>query len=139
MRNVESMSVATIQQELTRLATAPLREVYKDGLILESFPVPLRRIAWWWVMRCSGRKRAKHVGTFSVSSLGGQGCLNAYHPLVTSASLAMGPLTERGTMEVVLLCDHRVIDGMLGARSLKRLEELLQTAMVAELSKEATQ
>lgn len=133
MRNPESLSLIEIQRELGRLVTAPLREVYKDGMILEAFPVPIRRLAWWWVMRWSGRKRAKHVGTFSVSSLGGHGCLNAYHPLVTSTSLAMGPLTDMGTMEVVLLCDHRMMDGMLGAQALVRLEEWLQTEIVEEL------
>ncbi|XZE43489.1 hypothetical protein SH467x_003053 [Pirellulaceae bacterium SH467] len=133
LRNPESLSLIEIQRELSRMVTAPLREVYRDGLILESFPVPIRRLAWWWVMRCSGRKRAKHVGTFSVSSLGGQGCLNAHHPLVTSTSLAMGPLTDRGSMDVVLLCDHRMMDGILGAQALARLEQWLQTGIVDEL------
>ncbi|AMV33937.1 branched-chain alpha-keto acid dehydrogenase subunit E2 [Pirellula sp. SH-Sr6A] len=138
LRNPESLSLIEIQRDLGRLVTAPLKEVYKDGLILESFPVPLRRLAWWWGMRWSGRKRAKHVGTFSISSLGGQGCLNAYHPLVTSTSLAMGPLTERGTMDVVLLCDHRMMDGMLGAQALARLEEWLTTEIVKELNSSAS-
>ena len=133
LRNPESMSLADIQRELARMATAPLKDVYKDGLILERFPVLLRRIAWWWVMRFSGRKRAKHVGTFSISSLGGQGCLNAHHPVVTSASLAMGPLLEDGRMDVVMLCDHRAMDGMLGARALTRLEEILTSSIVSEL------
>lgn len=134
LRNPESMSLAHIQRELTRMSTAPLKDVYKDGLILERFPVPLRRIAWWWVMRFSGRKRAKHVGTFAISSLGGQGCLNAYHPVVTSTSLAMGPLSDDGSMDIVMLCDHRAIDGMLGARALLRLEEILRSSIVSELT-----
>jgi pyruvate/2-oxoglutarate dehydrogenase complex dihydrolipoamide acyltransferase (E2) component len=82
-------------------------------------------LVWWLLMAWSGRKRAKHVGTFSISSLGGYGALNAHHPLVTSTSLAMGPIAPDGGCDLSMICDHRVLDGMLAAQALCRLEERL--------------
>jgi len=80
-----------------------------------------------------GRKRAKHIGTFSISSLGGQGALNLHHPLITASSLAFGPIDLEGDMDVVLICDHRTIDGVLAATALEKLEGTLQREIIDEL------
>lgn len=122
-----------MQQALEDCCTKPLQDVYGEGLKLERSPAILRRLTWEMLMNWSGRKRAKHVGTFSISTLAGQGTMNGYHPLVTSSSLAFGPMDERGECDVVLICDHRVIDGMLGAQALKLLENELQVGIAAEL------
>ena len=132
--NVETMSLVDLQNRFDQFVHAPLKTIYKDGLILEAAPVLARRLVWRWVMNWGARKRAKHVGTYSISSLAGMNCLNAYHPLVTSSSLAFGPLHSSGRSDVVLLCDHRVIDGVLGARILDGIEEKLRTSICAELS-----
>ena len=130
---VEELSLAEIQSKFDGFVTAPMQEVYREGLILESAPCLARRLAWCWVMNWGARKRAKHVGTFSISSLAGQGCLNAFHPLVTSSSLAFGPLQKSGEMDVVLLCDHRIIDGVLAANALRNMELVLQNQLCEEL------
>jgi hypothetical protein len=129
----ETTSIDTIQDRLLSFAKDPLSQVYREGLILERSPRIARLASWWWVMRWSGRKRAKHVGTFSISSLGGQNCLNGFHPLVTTSSLAFGPIKPNGEMDVVLLCDHRVIDGMLASRALQSLEATLNGPVLDEL------
>jgi hypothetical protein len=115
------------------MCTEPLEQVYREGLILERFPRWIRRISWWASMQCMGRKRAKHIGTFSISSLGGQGALNLHHPLVTSSSLAFGPIDVAGEMDVVLICDHRAIDGALAATALEHLERKLKQDIIGEL------
>jgi pyruvate/2-oxoglutarate dehydrogenase complex dihydrolipoamide acyltransferase (E2) component len=84
-------------------------------------------------MRWGGRCKAKLIGTFSISSLGGQGCLNSFHPLITTSSIAFGPIDGDHRMRVVLLCDHRTLDGMLGAKALKSLNLVLQTQILHEL------
>jgi len=132
--DAESTSLVDLQYQLDAFCQAPLSDVFSEGLILERRSALVRRVLWWWLMNCSGRKRAKHVGTFSISSLGGHGVLNAHHPLVTSSSLAFGPISTSGECEVVLICDHRTFDGVLGARALKLLESTLLGAMVNELS-----
>jgi pyruvate/2-oxoglutarate dehydrogenase complex dihydrolipoamide acyltransferase (E2) component len=77
-------------------------------------------------MRWCGRKRAKHLGTFSLSSLGHLGALNLHHPLVTATSLAMGPISQDGQCDFALICDHRVLDGVLAARSLLSLTDTIR-------------
>jgi len=87
----------------------------------------VRRLNWYLLMRWCGRKRAKHLGTFSISSLGHLGVLNLHHPIVTASSLAMGPLGTDGQCDISLICDHRVLDGVLASRALGMLVENIRT------------
>jgi hypothetical protein len=132
-RNPESTSLQELQEQLDGFCNAPIGDVFGEGLLLERLPSLCRRFVWWWVTNWTGRNRAKHIGTFSISSVGGQGALNAHHPLITTSSLAFGPLDANGNCEVVLLCDHRTIDGVLGAKALQELEKTLTKQMVKEL------
>ena len=131
--NPGATELIVLQQQLDSFINAPIAEVFREGLMLENFPAPLRRIVWWWVTNWTGRNRAKHVGTFSISSLAGQGALNAYHPLIATSSLAFGPIGTSGECEVVLVCDHRTLDGVLGAKALEMLESVLSIQMADEL------
>ena len=131
--NPESTPLVMLQQQLDQFMHAPISEVFGEGLMLERRSAIVRRLVWWWVTNCSGRQRAKYIGTFSISSLAGQGALNAYHPLITTSSLAFGPMDASGKCEVVLLCDHRTLDGVMGAKALEMLEATLSSRMVEEL------
>jgi hypothetical protein len=130
----ELMTLTEIQNQLNDFCTAPINEVYREGLKLERTPALLRRMTWAWIMNWTGRKRAKHIGTFSISSLGGQSALNLHHPLITSSSLAFGPIDPQGDMDVVLIADHRVIDGVLAANALSMLESKLNGDVLSELT-----
>ena len=132
-KNPGTTHLVDLQQQLDSFSNAPIAEVFPEGLVLEHCPALFRRFVWWWVTNWSGRNRAKHIGTFSISSLAGQGALNAYHPLITTSSLAFGPIGTNGECEVVLICDHRTLDGVLGAKSLEMLESILSIKMVDEL------
>ncbi len=131
--NPESTPLVMLQQQLDQFMYAPISEVFGEGLMLERRSAIVRRLVWWWVTNCSGRQRAKHIGTFSISSLAGQGALNAYHPLITTSSLAFSPMDASGKCEVVLLCDHRTLDGVMGAKAMEMLEATLSHRMVEEL------
>jgi pyruvate/2-oxoglutarate dehydrogenase complex dihydrolipoamide acyltransferase (E2) component len=39
-----------------------------------------------------------------------------------------------GDMQVVLICDHRVMDGMVGAAALQSLSNVMQTSILDELN-----
>ena len=123
-----ALSLIELQSKIDRFTTAPIQEVYRDGLRLERRGALLRRFNWHLLMRWCGRKRAKHLGTFSISSLGHLDALNLYHPLVTATSLAMGPISQDGHCDLALICDHRVLDGVLAARSLQLLTDTIRKA-----------
>jgi len=133
LKSPESTPLAELQQRLDAFSYAPIHEVFGEGLMLERRSALTRRFVWWWVTHWSGRNRAKYVGTFSISSVGGYGSLNAYHPLVTTSSLAFGPISAEGICDVVLICDHRTFDGVLGAQALEMLEGVLSTEMAEEV------
>lgn len=122
-----------IQDSISSFATAPLDSFFRDGLQMERRPRILREFTWWVLMRWSGRRRAKHLGTFSISNLGGWGALNAHYPLVTTTGLSMGPIQSDGRCDMVLLCDHRVLDGVLAAKIIDSLERQLVTDTLHEL------
>jgi hypothetical protein len=87
----------------------------------------------WWNLHTASRKRAKRMGTFSVSTLASHAAYNRLHPSPLTTSLAYGPLESDGRALVTLLADHRLLDGVPVARALERLEQVLLGEMVDEL------
>ncbi len=127
IRNAHNWRLLDVQTTVDRFKTDPIASVYGDGLRMERRVGPVRGLVWWLLMQWAGYKRAKHVGTFSISNLGGSGVLNAHHPLITTSSLAMAPIAATGKTTMALICDHRVLDGAIGAAALARLEDVLLT------------
>ncbi len=125
-------------QEIDRLIQLarelPVDEVpeFRKALRFASVPAFLRRLA----MRAGlnlARQRANYFGTFSVSvysSLGAES-FNPLSPLTTH--LNYGPIDEAGAVNVRILYDHRVTDGAVVARALRRFEEILNDAVAAEV------
>ena len=68
-------------------------------------------------------------GTFTISNLGMYG-IKSFQAIINepqSAILAVGEVCkESGKMQVTLSCDHRVIDGAVGAQWLKIFKEVLE-------------
>lgn len=122
-----------IQQFIDDCGRKPLAEMFKRQLELEMLPSWLRRTVLRWNHRSASAKRAARLGTYSLSTLAGLGADNRFHPTLCTSSLAYGPLATDGRCRVTLIADHRVVDGALVARSLIRLEELLQQELVSEL------
>lgn len=130
----EERSLAELQRHLQWYQSQPVDKAFRRQMRFARFPRPLRRLIWWWNLHVAAAKRARRLGTFSISSLAGQGAFNRGHPSLLTTSLAYGPLDERGRMAVTLLCDHRVLDGMLAAQALADLEEVLCGAILRELA-----
>ena len=133
LRSPEEKSLAVIQQELDELVRGDPRRAYRQQFQGERLPGILRRVLWWWRMNVSMSKRAKRVGTGSISVLASLGVHNRLHPCMLTSSLSYGPLDEAGRCWVTLQCDHRVIDGVPGARALNRMHELLRGEILSEL------
>lgn len=129
----EERSLVELQGHLQWYRTQPVEVAFRRQVRFARFPLPLRRLIWWWNLQVAAAPRARRLGTFSISSLAAQGACNRGHPSILTTSLAYGPLDDAGRMVVTLLCDHRVLDGMLAAQVLAELEEVLCGAIRREL------
>jgi hypothetical protein len=134
----ESRRLPALAWHLRRYQSGPVEEVFREQLRLSRLPAALRRLILAWNLHGSGSKRAKRLGTFSISTLAGQGSLNRGHPTILTSSLTYGPLDEQGRSLVTLLCDHRVLDGMRAARALSDLQQAIQHEVAHELKSLAT-
>lgn len=129
----ECESLADLQGRLDRYAKDPVEKAFAKQVLLSRMPGWLRRMLWAWSLNVAGSKRHRRVGTFSMSTLAGQGSLNRGHPSILTTSLTYGPLDEQGRMLVTLLCDHRVLDGVAAARALNLLRDVLCGEIADEL------
>ncbi|MDW8224347.1 MAG: hypothetical protein RMJ82_15500 [Gemmatales bacterium] len=131
----ERCSLGDIQSHLERFKHAPLEDIsdYRQLRRLGRMPGWLRRFFFWQTLTWSGYKRAKRFGTFMVSSYGSLGA-EQLHPICPLTTLlTFGPISPDGEVVVKIIYDHRVLDGRRVAAALARLEEMLNTAVRAEL------
>jgi hypothetical protein len=129
----ENWPLAYLQRKLDAYQSQSVEKIFYRQLILSRLPTPVRRFIYWWNLNFAGTRRAKRLGTFTMSTLAGEGVLNRMHQTVLTTSLTYGPLDENDRALVTLLCDHRVIDGIVAARALTDLEAALHGPIVAEL------
>ncbi len=129
----ETKSLVEIQKSLDAFQNEPVDHIFKRQVFFSRLPWPVRRLIWWLNLNVFVSKRAKRMGTFSMSSLAGQGAINRFHFTVLSTSLTYAPVDATGKCLVTLICDHRVIDGSLAAAALIKLEETLNGVIADEL------
>ncbi|NBW95230.1 MAG: hypothetical protein EBR28_00500 [Planctomycetia bacterium] len=133
IREPDAFALPDLQALVSRHMVEPVEEVFRRQLELRMVPRLLRRIVLRWNLRSASAKRALRIGTFSLSTLAGEGCSNRGHPTFLTSSLSYDPLDDAGRMRVTLLADHRLIDGVPAARALMALEEMLTGAITREL------
>jgi hypothetical protein len=129
----ENQPLAKLQKRLDRYTREPVELAFEKQVQLSRMPGWLRRMLMAWTLHVAGRMRAVRVGTFSLSTLAGQGALNRGHPTFLTTSLTYGPLDEHGRTLVTLLCDHRVLDGAAAARALADLQHAIRGEIADEL------
>ena len=133
IRAPDERPLADLQAEITRFSTAPVDELFKRQFELRMVPRFVRRLVLRANLRSASERRATRLGTFSLSTLAGEGCSNRGHPTFLTTSLSYDPLDEAGQMRVTLLADHRLIDGVPAARALRALEATLVGDILGEL------
>ena len=129
----ERQSLGELQEALDAYQREPVDQVFRRQVRLSQCPTLLRRAALWLNLNFARGRRAKRLGTFSMSSLAGQQTLNRFHPTFLTTSLTFGPFDEQGRTLVTLICDHRVLDGALAARALSSLQDALRSTLAGEL------
>jgi hypothetical protein len=129
----ERQSVTALQTALDAYQNEPVDSIFRRQVRLSKCPLPLRRLALWMNLNFARKRRARRLGTFSMSALAGQQAFNRFHPTLLATSLSFGPLNQRGQALVTLICDHRVLDGALGARVLSELQANFLNSISDEL------
>ncbi|MDA0284614.1 MAG: 2-oxo acid dehydrogenase subunit E2 [Planctomycetota bacterium] len=133
IRSPESLSLSDIQDSIDRFTNEPPQSVFRKQLKLSCLPTVARRAIWWWNLNIAGEKRAKRLGTFSLTTVSGRGVEIQHPPTVMSTGLTFGPIEVNGMMKVTLTYDHRLMDGAFVAARLVDLEEELNGPALIEL------
>lgn len=129
----DRLPLSRLQTELDRYKTGAVEEVFRRQVRFSRLPTPLRRLLYWWNLNFAGAMRTRRLGTFTLTTLAGQGALNRAHQSFLTSSLTYGPLDQHGRSLVTLLCDHRVLDGVAATAALNELESVLRGEIAAEL------
>ena len=130
----DEMSLAEVDALIRHAKEAPIHDVPAFRKILRTtrLPLPLRRL-FWAIGLNFGRQRANYFGSFGVTSVAayGAGQLHALSP--GPFILSYGVEKPDQTIDVVLRWDHRITDAALMAKTLNRLEQVLNSEISAEL------
>lgn len=130
----DTMTLAEVDAQIQRAKTAPLQDIpsFRKIMCVARLPLPLRRLAWAIGLNF-GRQRANFCGSFGVTSVAayGPGELQAISP--GPFLLSYGVVGPDHIVDVVLSWDHLVCDAALIARTLTRLEQVLNGEIAGEL------
>jgi len=133
IRKPEAVPAKTLSADLRRATADPLASKSVRLMVKTSrYPFFIRRLLWWACVNIP-RMRRHAIGTFGLTSVAHLGATLGRIISPASFVLTYGPLQDDGSLEVGLSFDHRIIDGALAARALARLEEILNSSILAEL------
>jgi len=135
IRNPEKRLLMTLDSALRGYKEAPLATIrdFQVAMKVSALPLPIRRLAWWYVTNVGGYRKALAMGTYGVSVYSSLGA-ESLHPLTPlTTSLNYGVIQDNGDVAVRVIYDHRVMDGATVARALTRLDEVLHQDIVTEL------
>ena len=135
VKSPETLPLSEISKRVKQLASTPVTEIREFSRMLRvaRLPRPLRRMIWWIVLNW-GRQRANHFGTFLLTSLMSEKVISKRILSPLPAVLTYGLFDADGCIEVRVTFDHRVMDGLVAARALARLEQILTGPIVDEIA-----
>jgi hypothetical protein len=130
----EERTLSDIDAQIRRAKHAPLMEIpsFRKIMMATRLPLPLRRLSWLIGLNV-GRMYANNFGSFGVTSVAayGPGELHALSPgpfIVT-----YDVVKPDRSIDVVIRWDHRVTDAAFIAKTMTRLEQVLNDEISAEL------
>jgi hypothetical protein len=130
----ELTSLDEVDARIRYAKDAPIEAIpaFRKIMGVTRLPLPLRRLAWLVAVNF-GRQHANWIGNVSVTSVSafGPGELHAITP--GPYILSYGVVGPDHRVDVVIRWDHRVTDAAFISRVLTCLEQVLNTAIAAEL------
>jgi hypothetical protein len=106
---------------------------FREAILVGRLPRPLRRLFWWLALHVLPRRRARHFGTFGVTTMSPFGASTLHVPTIWSVFLHYGVINEAGELPVGVAFDHRVMDGAVVGYTLLEMEQALRHTIVPEL------
>jgi hypothetical protein len=135
IKNPSSLELDKIGGLIREFVSKPVNEIkhFRRAIALSRFPEFIRR-ALLWIAFHSARQRANFLGTFVVSVVSALGADITHPRSAVTSVLNYGPIAPDGAIDVRLIFDHRVFDGAAAARVLERIEQVLKTRILGELT-----
>ncbi len=139
LRKPEEQSLRDLDAHLRDYMEKPVEEFrcFREALLVGRLPRLLRRLLWWTALNVLPRRRARHFGTFGVTTMSPFGARTLHVPSLWSAFLHYGVLTPAGEVPVGIAFDHRLMDGAVVGYTLLEMEQALHHNIVAELRTDA--
>lgn len=130
----DELSLAEVDAVIRQGKDAPIAEVpaFRKMMLATRLPWPLRQLAWA-IGTNFGRQRGNYFGNFVVTGVAayGGGELQALSPGPYILSFDVAKPDQ--TIGVMIRWDHRITDAALIAKTLSRLEQVLNTEIAEEL------
>jgi len=135
IENPDRLPLSSLQEQIDAFKDAPVESIpsFMRQFSFSRLPVLLRRPAWWWALSVSGARRAHRFGTFALTSISAMGAVAIQPKCIATSTLTFGPVNESGDVDVRIVFDHRVFDGVAVASILTRLKSVLKTTITDEL------
>lgn len=133
--DVETRALASLDDEIRTLATAPIEEsdLLTRQVNMARIPGLLRRFGWFFVANARGPLRTNFLGTFLLTTVSKYGGVSLNAPVISNNTLSFGPVDADGFVDVYLTYDHRVYDGAINAQAMALLEAKLEGPICDEL------
>ena len=131
----ENQSLVDLDRHLRRYNEEPVENfrVFREALMVGRLPQWIRHFLWWLALDVLPRRRARHFGTFGVTTMSPFGAKTLSVPSLWTAFLHYGTIAPNGEVPVGLAFDHRVMDGAVVGYTLMEMEQVLHHGIVAEL------
>ncbi len=131
----EEQSLLSLNDHLRRYQNDPIESIKSFRFIwrLARLPQFLRRLSIWLALNVLPRRRARHFGTFAVTTMSPFGARSIEVPSIWSAMLHYGTISETGEVPVGIVFDHRLMHGSVVGHTLMEMEQVLHHEIVAEL------
>jgi hypothetical protein len=130
----DEFRLAQVEEILQRGKSAPIDEVpaLRRLLRVARLPLPLRWLIWMLALNV-GRQRSNYMGTFAITSVASLGVETVVLRAPGPAAITYGLVRADHTMELLFHWDHRIYDGVIAARAMRKLETVLNGAIADEL------
>jgi hypothetical protein len=137
IRRPENRSLEELDGMVRRFQVEPVESLrwYQRAMTMSKLPWPIRGFIWWGALNVFGRRRTHNFGTFAVTSVAALGAGVLFPIPLQTSQVHYGLFDPAGNLDVRLSWDHRVFDGVLGARFLVDLERTLHEDILTELAR----